>query len=66
MIIFGYLISEISHTLSIIRKNEETLQKDLTTLKKIEGFYNIESKLVNRAKGYLVSNQNALVELTPD
>ncbi len=50
----------------MIRKNEENLQKDLTTLKKIENFYNLENKLVNQAKGFLVSNQNVMVELTPD
>jgi hypothetical protein len=35
VIIFGYFINEIGHTLSIIRTNDENLQKDLTTLRKI-------------------------------
>lgn len=42
------------------------MQKDLNTLKRIENFYNIDSKIVNKAKGFLVSNQNAAAELTPD
>jgi CHASE3 domain sensor protein len=49
-----------------MRKNEESLQKDLTVLKKIEHFYNLESNLANQAKGYLVTNQNSLVELAPE
>jgi hypothetical protein len=38
----------------------------LNTLKRIENFYNIDTKIVNKAKGFLVSNQNAAAELTPD
>lgn len=35
VIIFGYLINGIGHTLSIIRTNEESLQKDLNSLMKV-------------------------------
>lgn len=66
VIIFGYLISEIGHTLSTIRTKEERLEKDMITLNKMQNYYGLDRRLINRTKGYLMANQNTITQLTPE
>jgi hypothetical protein len=65
VVCFGYLINEIGFNLSVMRKSEENLTKNLRTLNRIERFYSVDRGLVNKAKGYLINNENFVDQLTP-
>jgi hypothetical protein len=54
---FGYMLNEMGHTLSKMRKQSEELERDLQTISKISKYYNLEKKLQNKAKNFIVSNQ---------
>jgi hypothetical protein len=42
---FGYLLNEMGHTLSKMRKQQENLEKDIQTISKIAKFYNLNKTL---------------------
>jgi hypothetical protein len=43
--IFAYVINEIGHTLSSMRKQKDTLEKDLSTLSKVSKYYELDEEL---------------------
>ena len=63
VIAFGYLLNEMGHTLSKIREKHEIMERDIQTIGKIAKYYNLESKLKNKAKQFIMSNQQNSEEL---
>lgn len=55
----------MGHTLSKMRSKQEELEKDLQTVSKMAKFYNLEKKLENKAKHFLISNQIQTDSLKP-
>jgi hypothetical protein len=56
----------MGHTLSKMRQEKETLEKDLQTIGKMANYYNLEKNLENRAKKYIITNTKIMDELRPD
>lgn len=56
----------MGHTLSKIRQEKETLEKDLQTIGKMASYYSLEKNLENRAKKYIITNTKIMDELRPD
>ena len=63
MIAFGYLLNEMGHTLSKMRKQSESIERDLQTIGKISKYYNLEPKLRNKARNFILNNQENNEEL---
>lgn len=63
VIAFGYLLNEMGHTLSKIREKNEIMERDIQTIGKIAKYYNLERKLKNKAKQFIISNQENSEEL---
>lgn len=56
----------MGHTLSKMRQEKETLEKDLQTIGRMANYYNLEKNLENRAKKYIITNTKIMDELRPD
>lgn len=55
----------MGHTLSKMRNKQEELEKDLQTVSKMAKYYNLEKKLENKAKHFLLNNQIQTDSLKP-
>jgi hypothetical protein len=60
------LINEIGYTLSTIRKEEEELENNISTLSKMCKYYRIDQDLANLAKEYLVNNKKSFEDIEPE
>jgi hypothetical protein len=65
VVVFSYVISEIGYTLSTIRKEEEHLEHNISTLAKMSKHYGLEEELTNHAKSYLINNQKSQEDIYP-
>ena len=53
----------MGHTLSKMREKSENVERDLQTIGKISKYYNLEPKLRNKAKNFILDNQQNNEEL---
>jgi hypothetical protein len=47
----------MGHTLSKMREQSEIMERDLQTISKISKYYNLEPKLQNKARNFILNNQ---------
>jgi hypothetical protein len=62
---FSYLINEIGYTLSSLRKEEEELEQNISTLGKMCKYYSIDQDLNNLAKEHLLHNKKKFQDIEP-
>ena len=60
---FSYLINEIGYTLSSLRKEEEELEQNISTLGKMNKYYCIDQDLNNLAKEHLLQNKKKFQDI---
>ena len=66
MAVFSYIINEIGYTVGIVRKEEEQLEHNLSTLSEMSTFYKMDPELANIAKEHLISNQKSVSKIYPE
>jgi sulfur relay (sulfurtransferase) DsrF/TusC family protein len=54
----------MGHSISFIRKQEEILAQDISTITKMAKYYDLDKSLVEKAKNYLISKKIELNDLT--
>lgn len=65
IIIIAYLMNEIGHSLSHLRKGREVLEKELTLMNKMKKYYNINDELMHRARSYIIEEKPSIDHLAP-
>jgi hypothetical protein len=66
IVIFAFVINSIGHTLSSMRSEQESLEKDLSSLSKISKEYKLDEELENSARTYIIDNKTSVNDLLPD
>lgn len=59
----GYIISEIGHTLSVMRQAQDDFQQDIQNADTICNNYQLGSDLKHKVRNYIVNNRLASEEL---
>ena len=59
----GYIVSEIGHTLSMLRQTREDFEQSIQHTDKICKYYRLEKDLKQRVRSYIINHQLANDEL---
>ena len=55
----GYIVSEIGHTLSMLRQTREDFEQSIQNTDKICKYYRLEKDLKQRVRSYVINHQLA-------
>ena len=61
--LIGYIVSEIGHTLSLLRQTRENFEQSIQNTDKICKYYRLEKDLKQRVRSYVINHQLANDEL---
>jgi hypothetical protein len=64
--VFSYIISEIGYTLSSARKEEEELERSVSTLSEMINYYNIDTEMALVSKEHIINNQRSIAKVYPE
>lgn len=59
----GYIISEIGHTLTVMREAQDEFEQDIQNADTIANNYQLSSDLRHKVRNYIVNNRLASEEL---
>ena len=59
----GYIISEIGHTLTVMREAQDEFEQDIQNADTIASNYQLSSDLRHKVRNYIVNNRLASEEL---